>query len=134
MKKTELKNTSEKFTWKKKLILFFLGGIIGIINGFFGGGGGVIGVPILEKNLKVDNKTAHATCLALILPLSIVSSCLYVLSGSINTNLFLFVGLGVLLGGITGSLLLKILPEKAVRIIFSLILFAGGVRLILWCF
>ncbi len=116
---------------KKKFFLFFLGGIIGLINGFFGGGGGVVGVPVLEKFLKVDNKTSHATCLAVILPLSIISAGIYVFSSYIETSKFLFVGSGVLLGGIVGALLLKILPAKVVRIIFAVLLLAGGVRLIL---
>jgi len=126
------KNRSENF--KEMVILFFLGGVIGFLNGFFGGGGGVVGVPAIEKFLKVDNKTAHATCLALILPLSIISAGIYVFSGNINSSVFLFVGGGVLVGGVLGALLLKILPEKIVRIIFAVILFAGGVRLLLWWF
>lgn len=116
---------------KKKFFLFLLGGLIGLINGFFGGGGGVVGVPVLEKFLNVDNKTSHATCLAVILPLSIISAGIYVFSSYIETSTFLYVGSGVLLGGIIGALLLKILPAKVVRVIFAVLLLAGGVRLII---
>ena len=122
----------EKKTFKRNIFLILIGGVIGFINGFFGGGGGVVGVPILEKKLKISNKQAHATCLALILPLSIISSGMYVFSGVIETSLFLSVGAGVLLGGISGAFLLKILPEKIVRAVFALILFVGGLRLIIW--
>ena len=116
---------------KRNFFLFFVGGLIGVINGFFGGGGGTVGVPVLEKFLKLENKKAHATCIAVILPLSIVSAGVYVFSGAIESGLFLFVGSGVLIGGIFGSLLLKILPAKAVRAIFALILLAGGIRLVI---
>lgn len=121
-----------KKSFSKKVLLFLYGGVVGIINGFFGGGGGTIGVPILEKSLGVDNKTAHATCIALILPLSIISSAVYVYSNAVENFLLLSVGAGVLFGGILGSCLLKFLPPKIVRIVFCLVLFAGGIRLILW--
>jgi len=127
-KKTSLNGENKV---KKSFFLFFLGGIIGIINGFFGGGGGVVGVPVLEKFLKIENKKAHATCLAVILPLSIISAGVYVYSGIIDSKLFMFIGSGVILGGVVGSLLLKILPAKIVRIIFALLLLVGGVRLII---
>ena len=117
---------------KKNVVLFFVGGLIGLLNGFFGGGGGTVGVPALEKFVKLDNKKAHATCIAIIFPLSLVSAGIYVFNGVIETSLFVFVGAGVVLGGIIGSLLLKILPAKAVRIIFAILLLAGGVRMIVW--
>ena len=140
-KKLKLKNKKSKNENEKKgckgvkrnnILLFFVGGIIGILNGFFGGGGGTVGVPVLERFLGLDNKKAHATCIAIIFPLSVVSAGIYVFGGAVETSLFLFVGLGVILGGVIGSFLLKILPSKAVRIIFAVLLLAGGVRMILW--
>ena len=41
------------------------------------------------------------------------------------------VGLGVVVGGILGSFALKLLPPKALRVIFALIMLAGGIRLII---
>lgn len=123
-------NKKRKKNKIKGVLLFFLGGIVGFVNGFFGGGGGVVGVPIIEKFLTNDNKKAHATCLALILPLSIISSAVYIFYGQIESLLFLNVTLGVIIGGIVGALLLKVLPEKVVRAIFVAILLYGGIRLI----
>lgn len=132
MENKKNQESKAKKSFFKKVLLFLYGGVVGIINGFFGGGGGTIGVPILEKSLGVDNKTAHATCIALILPLSIISSAVYVCSKTVENSLLLSVGSGVLFGGILGSWLLKFLPSKIVRIVFCLVLFAGGIRLILW--
>lgn len=131
MAKTKNKGREKSGKIKKNFFLFFVGGLIGIINGFFGGGGGVVGVPVLEKFLKLDSKKSHATCIAVILPLSIVSAGIYVFSGVIETKLFLYVAIGVILGGIAGSFLLKILPAKVIRIIFAILLLAGGVRLVI---
>lgn len=115
----------------KKIILLLLGGMIGFINGFFGGGGGMICVPTLEKALKLDNKRAHATAIAVIFPLSLISCAIYIFKGSIQSLPLLTVGLGVLVGGIAGSISLKYIPSKVLRIIFAIIMFVGGVRLVI---
>ncbi len=104
--------------------------VIGFINGFFGGGGGMICVPLLEKMLHLDNKYSHATAIAVILPISFVSAIIYTLGGHIETVPFLTVGIGVLLGGVAGSFLLKFLPSKTIRIIFVFVMLAGGIRLL----
>lgn len=62
---------------------FFEGGLIGFMNGFFGSGGGVIAVPVLEKNGCEPNK-AHATSVALIFVLSLVTAFSYGFSGNLD--------------------------------------------------
>ena len=114
---------------KQKLVLCLSGALIGLINGFFGSGGGMICVPLLEKALHLPNKYSHATAIAVILPISFVSAIIYLLSGNLQTVTFLTVGSGVLLGGIVGSFLLKFLPAKIVRVIFVFVMLAGGIRL-----
>ncbi len=126
--KLEKKN---KMKGKTKLFLMLSGAVIGFLNGFFGGGGGMVCVPILEKVLHLDNKKAHATAIAVIFPLSLVSAFIYVFNGYVKSFPLLTVGLGVVAGGILGSFALKFLPPKAIRIIFAIIMFAGGIKLIL---
>lgn len=117
---------------KKKIILIMLGSIVGFLNGFFGGGGGMICVPTLEKGLGLNNKQAHATAIAVIFPLSLVSCVIYIFKGSIESLPLLTVGLGVLVGGIAGSFALKFIPSKTLRIIFAVIMLIGGIRLLIW--
>ena len=121
----------KSFTKKQKLLLLLSGGAIGIINGFFGGGGGMICVPILQKVLSLDAKSSHATAIAVIFPLSLISAFVYVINGYISSFPLLTVGIGVVAGGTTGAFALKFLPPKAIRIIFALIMFVGGIRLII---
>ena len=128
MKKSFLKKNG---LLKKRLLLTAIGMIIGFLNGFFGGGGGMVCVPELERVLKLDNKHAHATAIAVIFPLSLVSCAIYIFKGAIQSLPLLTVGLGVLLGGIIGSIALKILPGKIVRIVFALVMLAGGIRLLI---
>ncbi len=116
---------------KRNLLLILSGGVIGLLNGFFGGGGGMVCVPILEKVLGLSNKQAHATAIAVIFPLSLISAFIYVINGYISSLPLVSVGGGVVLGGILGSYALKVMPPKAIRVIFAIIMFVGGIKLIL---
>lgn len=127
----KIKKTDKRTKLFDKIMLIILGGVVGFLNGFFGGGGGMICVPTLEKALKLDNKHAHATAIAVIFPLSLISSAIYVFKGAIESLPLLTIGLGVVAGGIIGAIALKILPSKLIRIIFSLVMLAGGVRILL---
>lgn len=120
----------DKLSLKNKIILSLCGALIGLVNGFFGGGGGMICVPLLEKVLQMNPKYSHATAIVIILPISFVSAVIYFLSGNIQTLPFVTVSAGVVLGGISGAFLLKFLPEKIIRIIFVFVMLAGGIRLL----
>ena len=122
---------SYKLSAKQKVYLLLSGTAIGLLNGFFGGGGGMVCVPILGKVLKLESKHSHATAIAVIFPLSFISAIIYVFNGYVKTFPLLIVGIGVLIGGVLGSFCLKWLPPKAVRIIFAIVMLAGGIRLIL---
>ncbi len=113
----------------KKAIMILGGGAIGFANGFFGGGGGMLCVPLLEGPLGEPTKTAHATAMLIILPISLASAVTYALSGSVDVGLCVKVGIGVIAGGIAGALLLKKLNSTAVSIVFALIMAAAGIRM-----
>ena len=121
----------KSFSKKQKMLLLLSGGVIGLLNGFFGGGGGMICVPILQKVLSLDAKSSHATAIAVIFPLSLISAFVYVINGYISSFPLLTIGLGVVAGGITGALALKFLPPKIIRLIFAVVMFVGGIRLII---
>lgn len=125
------KTNKKQFSTKEKFLLILAGSGIGFLNGFFGGGGGMICVPILQSVLKLEAKQSHATAIAVIFPLSVISSFIYVFNGYIESLPLLTITLGVVLGGILGSYALNILPPKWIKIIFSVIMFIGGVKLIL---
>jgi uncharacterized membrane protein YfcA len=116
---------------KSKLYLILSGIAIGIVNGFFGGGGGMVCVPILEEILQIDNKKSHATALAVMLPIVVSSALIYLLRTPIDWYMFGFVVAGFILGGILGALLLRKLRGKIVRIIFILIIFSAGVKMLI---
>ena len=120
----------EKLPLKMIFLLCLSGAVVGFLNGFFGGGGGMIVVPLLENVLHLESKYSHATAIVIIFPISFISAIIYLLSGSIENLSLITVGLGVVAGGIVGSFVLKVLPPKALKIIFALLMLAGGIRLI----
>jgi len=129
--KKQQKNKDMTQTKGGRFYLILSGAVIGFLNGFFGGGGGMVCVPILQKVLKLDAKCSHATAIVVIFPLSLISAFIYVFNGYIKSFPLITVGLGVVLGGLLGAFALKFLPPKAVRIIFAIIMFVGGIKLII---
>ena len=110
----------------KKVHIVLFGVLIGLINGLFGGGGGMVVVPVLTKFFGFSQKQAQATALFVILPISIASSIIYITHNSINFAQSWPVILAVVTGGACGALLLNKLNNKVVRLIFvALILFSG---------
>ena len=75
------------------------GGLAGLINGFFGGGGGMVLVPLLGDQCSLDQRRAFATSIAIILPLCALSSVLYYLRGGLEFS----VALPYLAGGLIGG-------------------------------
>lgn len=124
-------NEKKRYSAKEKVVLLLSGAFIGILNGFFGGGGGMVCVPILEKVLSLDSKHAHATAIGVIFPLSLISAVIYVVSGNIQTFPLLSIGFGVVAGGILGAFALKFLPPKVIQILFAIVMLAGGIKLII---
>ena len=104
--------------------------IVGFVNGFFGGGGGLVCVPTLEKVYKLETKRAHATAIAVMFPLSLLSSIIYIVNNRFDFGITASVTAGVLIGGFIGAMFLKKFSGVAIRWIFIVILFSAGVRMI----
>ena len=103
-------DTSKENKEKMQCVLF--GAIAGFINGLFGGGGGMIVVPLLTYFLRMQSKKAHATAILIILPMSIVSGLLYASSKTLDLSLTIPTAIGVTLGGLIGAIALNKLSNK----------------------
>ena len=124
--------TSKKVKNNQNLMRILTGSVAGIANGLFGGGGGMIVVPMLNFLLKYENKHSHATALLIILPLSIVSGLFYAIFGNFNVNSGVPTAAGVVLGGIIGALLLKKLSSRVIVIIFSVAMAIAGIKMLVF--
>lgn len=124
-------NNTKKLTKKDIVLGLIFGVFVGFINGFFGGGGGMLVVPVLYYIFKMPEKISHATALFVILPLSIASSIIYIIKGGVLSLNLLYSGIGFIVGGIIGAVLLKKLNNKVLRIIFAGIMLIAGIKLLL---
>ncbi len=104
------------------------GTAVGLANSLFGGGGGMIAVPALQKS-GLDPKRAHATAILFILPVSICSFIVYLWRGLYDVSVLIPTAVGVTAGGFLGAVLLKKLPEKTVALVFSVLQAVAGVSL-----
>ncbi len=116
----------------KKMQVVFFGALIGVINGFFGGGGGMIVVPLLNKVFGLEQKKAQATALFVILPISLVSTIVYMCFNSIDFASGWPVIAGIIGGGIIGATMLNKLNNKAIKGIFIFFMLLGGVGMLIW--
>ena len=117
---------------KETTYAIIAGCLAGLINGLFGGGGGMIIVPMLTGLLKCPPKKAHATAILIILPLSIVSGLFYLSFGVMNIGVAIPVGIGVIIGGGVGALLLSKISNKWIVIVFSIIMAVAGAKMLLF--
>lgn len=114
----------------KVMWLLLIGVFIGFVNGFWGGGGGMICVPTLTSILKLPEKKAHATAILIMLPLSVASFVVYMLKGTLQWLTAGYVTLGFILGGVAGALLLKNINNTILKVVFSLVIIAGAIKLL----
>ena len=106
------------------------GGLVGAANSLFGGGGGMIAVPLLTKT-GLDEKAAHATAILVILPVSLFSFILYAIRGFYEPSVLVPTAIGVSVGGTLGAKLLGKLPTKTVGWIFAILQAVAGVYMFL---
>lgn len=104
------------------------GGAAGLANGFFGGGGGMVLVPLLTRWRGLEQRRAFATSVAVILPLCALSSLIYLLRGALDLGAALPYLLGGLVGGFIGGRLFKRLNIDWLRRVFALFILYGGVK------
>lgn len=97
------------------------------MSGFFGGGGGMLCVPLF-KSSGLDDKRAHATALVTMLPICIVSAVVYLINGYFDGIAVLCSCIGVVLGSLAGAKLLDKLNGNVVGIIFALVMIAAGIK------
>ena len=113
---------------KNKIVAVAAGALIGAANGFFGGGGGMIAVPALIFAMKLKNKAAHATAIAVILPVTLISAIVYLANGKFPWGYGSITAVGVTAGGAVGAWLLGRLKSRVVAYIFALVALIAGVR------
>lgn len=115
---------------KKTLTAMGFGTAVGIVNGMFGAGGGMIAVPLLKK-LGLDQKNAHANAVAVILPITVFSAVLYLIKDYVDiSQSFDFIPTGVI-GSLLGTVIIRKISPVWLKRIFGGFMVYAGIRLLL---
>lgn len=117
-------------TNKKNLKSALSGLATGAVNGLFGGGGGMVAVPLLKNLLGYNEKKSHATAILVIAPVCAASAIIYIISGYFRADVVIPAAIGAVAGGFIGAKLLEVLPEFVINIIFIAAMLAAGVRML----
>lgn len=115
----------------RELAAMLSGAAIGIANGLFGGGGGMIAVPLLSGAMNYEEKAAHATAILIIAPVSLAGAVAYIISGFALPYVVIPAAVGMTAGGAVGAQLLNGLPLAAVKAIFVAAMLAAGIRMLM---
>ena len=107
------------------------GALAGLVNGLFGGGGGMVLVPLLTRWCGMEEKRAFASCVAVIFPFCVLSAGIYWLRGNLDLLTALPYLLGGLAGGWVGGRLMDRVSVIWLRRIFAAFLLYGGARYLL---
>lgn len=118
-------------TGKKNFKGVLCGFLTGAVNGLFGGGGGMVVVPLLKNMLGYDEKHSHATAILVIAPVCAASAITYIINGFFDLSVIIPAALGSVAGGFLGALALDKFPEFIVNAVFIAVMFAAGVRMLL---
>ena len=115
----------------KKGLYRIAGGAAGFINGLFGGGGGMVLVPLLAGKCGLDQRKAFATSVAIIAPLCALSAGIYWFRGDLDLAAALPYLAGGLVGGLVGGKVFRKLSMVWLRRGFALLILYGGVKALL---
>ena len=125
------KNKTKNFSKKDILKLSIVGILAGIISGLFSTGGGMILVPAFIYLLKLDNTKARGTSVFCILPMVVTSSFFYYKENFIDWKVAILCAIGGATGGYIGAKLLKRLPEKILKIAFTIFLIYASYKMLI---
>ena len=129
--KSKLQKNSKGMKKSTKIALSVVVSLfVGVANGLFGGGGGMLVVPIFAVLLGLEEKIAHSSAILTILPLSLVSGIIYAVNGQFQSPQGLYVGAGVIIGGLVGTFLMKKFSNNLLRIIFYTLMIVAGITML----
>ena len=107
------------------------GGAAGLANGLFGGGGGMVFLPIVSRWGNLSSRKLYATCVGVIFPVCLVSAAVYLFQGTLDLMAALPYLLGGLIGGFLGGRLYGKVSAVFLKWLFAAFLFYAGVKYLL---
>ena len=114
---------------KKRLPFLLLGAGSGLLNGLFGGGGGMAAVPLLRAS-GLSQQKANASSLGVMLPLATTTLLFGIFQNGLPDINFWPLDLAAIPGGLIGALLLPKMKDSWLRQLFGGLLVFAALRMI----
>jgi uncharacterized membrane protein YfcA len=106
-----------------------IGAAAGLLSGLFGVGGGIVIVPGLVLFGRMEQRRAHATSLAAIIPIALAAVVGYALDDSVDWAAAGLLTAGAIAGTVAGTRFLRRIPQRALRLIFALFILGSAALL-----
>ena len=98
----------------------------GLVSGLFGGGGGMVFLPLVRR-CGVEERQAFAVTLAVLWPVCALGAGVYLWRGAVDFGVLLPCLIGGFFGGLAGGASMGKIPVLWLRRVFAgFLLFAGG--------
>ena len=103
----------------------------GAFSGLFGVGGGTIVVPLLILWLGYEEREATGTSLAAIVVIAAMAAAVHGLYGNVDVAEGVLIGIPAVGGVVAGTALQQRVPQRAVSIVFAVLLVVSAALLVL---
>ncbi|MFM8266345.1 MAG: sulfite exporter TauE/SafE family protein [Acidimicrobiia bacterium] len=101
----------------------------GLLSGMFGVGGGILIVPGLIWVATMEQRRAHGTSLAAVLPIAVFGLVTYVANDHVNVGAAVALIAGSLIGTLLGTAWLARAPKRVLSLTFAALLAVSAARL-----
>jgi uncharacterized protein len=115
---------------RRTLQLATIGTAAGAFSGLFGVGGGTVIVPLLVVWLGYGEREATGTSMTAIIVIAAFAVTLQAVYGNVDPDKAALVGVPAIGGAIAGTALQQRLPERAISLLFAVLLVVVAVELI----
>jgi uncharacterized membrane protein YfcA len=113
------------------LVYILIGLAVGSVSGAFGIGGGVLMVPALMWLCELDARKATGTSLAVIVPACLPASLVAYRKQHVEVEAALWIAAAFVVGALASRLWLEYLPDRAMRMLFGLLMAYIAVRFVI---
>ncbi len=107
-----------------------VGLVAGLLSGMFGVGGGILIVPSLMWLTSMEQKRAHGTSLAAVLPIALCGLVTYIANDHVNLGTVVTLTAGSLVGTVLGTAWLARAPKRMLSLVFAGVLTLSAARLV----
>ncbi|HEV8682219.1 MAG TPA: sulfite exporter TauE/SafE family protein [Actinomycetota bacterium] len=108
-----------------------VGILAGVLSGLFGVGGGILIVPGLVLVMGMEQRLAHGTSLAAIVPIAVSGVAGYALERAVDWPAAALLALGAAGGAVLGTYALRRMSQRVLRLLFGLFLLLAAAQMLI---